>query len=463
MTLCRMSHWTALGLSLLLALALPANARACAPQDVLIRGGWLFDSEAGLRVRNPGLVVRQGRILGPLAKLDASAPTLTLNNQQTVLPGFFDLHAHYNVNLFGKRRDETRVQPTVYLANGVTSTFTGGEYNPDEMRALEQRIAAGTQLGPRLYRAGPYFGTVRPDFNHDWTAEQVMAAVDEAVANGARSFKAKGIRGLQLEALIERAHHHGLTVTAHLDSGFRNSVNTADAIAMGIDRIEHFLGGEMTPPSAPAYTSLAAWTADTPGLEPAIQRFLDHQVVFDATLTAYGYFGTRGPLYDDWADETDFFTPYVQEEVARRDGWRQIRGFEEIFQNKQISLLALYLAGGHITTGTDHVSGGEYLPGFSIHREMHAMVTAGIPAAAVLQIATLQGARALGVSDRLGSLRIGKLADMVVIDGDPTEDITCTREVLWVIRGGVVHDSAALLDSVRGKLGPRNKEEAAAW
>ena len=99
------------------------------------------------------------------------------------------------------------------------------------------------------------------------------------------------------------------------------------------------------------------------------------------------------------------------------------------------------------------------MAGFAIHREMHAMTRAGIPAADVLKIATISGARALNVSDKLGTIEAGKFADLIVIKGDPLADITNTRNVHTVIKSGVVYNAAELLKSVVGKLGPTGDDE----
>jgi imidazolonepropionase-like amidohydrolase len=178
-------------------------------------------------------------------------------------------------------------------------------------------------------------------------------------------------------------------------------------------------------------------------------------VFFDATLTAYGYFGERDAVYERWHDETKYFTPHVRQWAADRER-RVVVQFEKIYQVKHKTLRRFYESGGAdlITTGTDHVSTGEYLGGFAIHRELHAFVRAGIAPADALKMATINGARALGVSDRLGTIESGKLADLIVIKGDPLADIRATRMVHTVVRGGVVHDSAALLKSVEGTLGP---------
>ena len=115
---------------------------------------------------------------------------------------------------------------------------------------------------------------------------------------------------------------------------------------------------------------------------------------------------------------------------------------------------ALYDAGGFITMGTDNPSQGEFLAGFSSHRELHSLVLAGIPPAAALRIGTINGARALNAGDKLGSIEAGKFADLFVIRGNPLRDIRNTRNVRTVMKAGVVYDPAELLKSVEGKSGP---------
>jgi imidazolonepropionase-like amidohydrolase len=89
------------------------------------------------------------------------------------------------------------------------------------------------------------------------------------------------------------------------------------------------------------------------------------------------------------------------------------------------------------------------------HRELHALVLAGIPPAAALRIGTINGARALNVSDKLGSIEVGKFADLFIVRGNPLVDIRNTRHVRTVVKAGVVYDPADLLRSVEGKIGPK--------
>ena len=216
-----------------------------------------------------------------------------------------------------------------------------------------------------------------------------------------RGFKAKGIQPAQLQALIERAHQHGLTVTAHLDSGFRNSVNPRDAILMGIDRIEHFTGGDAIAGDKPAYASLENLDVDSPAVAAEIALFLKHHVFYDATITAYGYFGEKDPsVYTYWINERDFLTPYARSVVESKLPRKVNQQFEKIYRVKHAEAKKFYDMGGAawMTLGTDHPSWGEFFSGFGSHRELQALVASGIPPAAALKIATINGARALNVA-----------------------------------------------------------------
>jgi len=288
--------------------------------------------------------------------------------------------------------------------------------------------------------------------------------------NGARGFKAKGIRPEQLEVVIDVAHEHGLTVTGHLDSGFRRSVNPRDAILMGIDRIEHFLGGDALPGTQSAYASLEALDLDDPRTAELIRRqaqlFQDQGAYFDATLTAYGYFADREPVvFDYWADEMGFLTPFARRAVEERLPREPLDQFERIYYVKRETVKAYYDAGGadQLTLGTDHPSWGEFWSGFGSHRELHAMVLAGIPNAAALRAGTINAARAMGVDERLGTIEAGKYADLLVVTGDPLREITDTRNGHVVVRSGRVYHPERLFDSVRGKLGPESTSDADWW
>ena len=226
---------------------------------------------------------------------------------------------------------------------------------------------------------------------------------------------------------------------------------------MGIDRIEHFLGGDALPDTQSAYATLQNLDLSNPAIDKQIDHFIRNGVFFDATLTAYGYYGHRNELYDYWHEERKYLTPYAFE--ITKETRQELGMFQKIFDVKKVTVKRYFDKGGKITLGTDHPSVGEYIPGFSAHREMEALVSIGIPNEEVLKIATINGATALRMSDILGSISVSKLADAFVVTGNPLLDITTTRNVSQVIKGGVVYDSKALLKSVEGKMGPKSETD----
>lgn len=468
----------------ILSLGLVVGIGACSPgaersqtsSDVIVvRGGGLFDAIGDAVVPNPGIVIENGRFSAiDAASADeavgAGASVVEVGPEEVIIPGLFDLHAHYHLTIADDGRvDETKAYPAMFLANGVTNTFPNGEPSPEEMRALQSRLRSGEQVGARLHRTGPYFGAARVGWDPEFTTEDIHRQVDALAAEGVAGFKAKTITAPHLEALIERAHSYGLTVTGHLGSGFRNSVNPRDAVTMGIDRIEHFMGGDAMPATRSAYASLVEMTPDMPEFEKVMQLYIDKGANFDATLSAYGYSGGRDPeVYDDFADELSYLTPYARQLVEERAaaGPRRVsEQFEQIYWVKQKLIKRFYDFGGEdlITLGTDHPSTGEFFSPFSVHRELQVFVKSGIPAASALKFATINAARALRMDEDLGTIEPGKIADLVVLRGNPLEDIRNTRNVRTVFIEGVAHDAQALLATAKGKIGPTGPDDLDAY
>ena len=134
--------------------------------QLVIRGGWLFDSVSDERRPNSGIIIRDGKIVEVDADIDqrviASGEAVDLADTDTILPGMFDLHAHYNLDLIDEgRAEEVVYNGIVFLANGVTSTWSAGEYFPERVIDQRDRVDAGESVGPRLFASGPYFGAFR--------------------------------------------------------------------------------------------------------------------------------------------------------------------------------------------------------------------------------------------------------------------------------------------------------------
>ena len=429
--------------------------------DLYVVGGHIFTGLSNSLEPNEGLLIRNGRIVtvGPTSSTD-SIEKLQLDEGHTIIPGLVDLHAHYKIYVDGNRRDETVANPVIYLANGVTTTYTAGELNPYDMLELKQAINRGERIGPRLLTAGPYFGPTNPKWSKDDTADDVYAQVDKWAALGVDSFKAKRVTPLQMKALIDRAHMHGLTVTAHLDSGYNDTINPADAVRMGIDRIEHFHGGDLFLPEQSAYTTFVDLDPHDPTWDDVFDLFIEYGVSYSATLSAYGQGATEEPGLAICCDQYRYLTPYTRkmtEEASFDDSLGKM--FDAIYQRKKIIDKRFFDRGGTMVLGSDRQLWEGTVPGFGVHTELHALADAGIPNADVLRIATINGARAIGLGDRLGTIEAGKLADFFVIQGDPLDDIRRTRSVHTVVKNGIVYSTAELLESVVGKLGPDSPED----
>jgi len=456
--------------------AFDANAQWSKPsaEVVVVRGGWLFDGISDARRRNTGIVIRDGKFAEVGADLKGrefpKARLIDLDDDATILPGMFDLHAHYNMDLVDSgRAEEMRNNAILFLANGVTATWSAGEFNPERSVEARDLIDRGEEIGTRIFSSGPYFGAFRCEYQietakdecaawpNDITEAEIRREVDYWAERGVTSIKIKQSTPEETRVLIDQAHKNGMTATGHL-ANYKDvyDVHARDAIAMKIDRIEHWItleeGGEKESE-----------------LSEMIALFLKHKIFFDPNLQMYG----EGKLRNDpaldmvWTDEGRFFTPYARKRLRKRVAADPSfkTGQSSDFPQRVVEFKAFFDAGGGplILVGTDEPVYNLLLPGFAYHRELLAMVWAGMPPIAVLKAATINGAGALGVADRLGSIEPGKLADLYVANGNPLVDITAARNIRLVIKDGAVYDPEALFASAENRIGPSGPDDHDAW
>jgi len=439
--------------------------------EIVIRGGWLFDGISNTRRQNTGIVIRGGKIVEVDADLQGKVLTATsvvdLTDSETVLPGMIDLHAHYNFDLVDVGRvEEVVYNGIIFLANGVTSTWSAGEYYPERVLRQRDLVDSGKATGPRLFVSGPYFGGFRCEYSiktaaddcsawpNDITEEEIRAEVDKWAEQGVVSIKIKQATPGETKILIEQAHKHGMTTTGHL-SNYEGEydVHPRDAILMGLDRLEHQI-------------TLGSGGQESAEMEQMIDLILKHQVYYDANLQMYGGINLRKELGTDmvWTNEGKYFTPYAQALLEKRGDPPPESDVAEYAQ-RVLELNKLYESGGEnlLIVGTDEPVYTTLLPGFAFHRELLAMVHAGLPNIVVLKAATINGANALGIGDKLGSIEPGKLADLFVTKGNPFEDIKTTRNIQFVIKDGAIYYPETLLKSAEGMIGPQGPDDHATW
>ena len=431
----------------------------------------MFDGISNTRRQNTGIVIQQGKIVEVDANLEdkllTTARVIDLTDLETILPGMIDLHAHYNFDLVDEGRVEEVVHNgIIFLANGVTSTWSAGEYHPERVVKQRDLIDDGEATGPRLLVSGPYFGGFRCEYNiktaaddcsawpNDITEEEIRREVDKWAEQGVISIKIKQATPDETNILIEQAHKNGMTTTGHLSNYYGEyDVHPRDAILMGLDRLEHQI-------------TLGSGGKESAEMEEIIDLILKHQVYYDANLQMYGGINLRKELGPDmvWTNEAKYFTPYAQALLEKRGAPPPESDVAEYTQ-RVLELNKLYESGGEnlLIVGTDEPVYTTLLPGFAYHRELFAMVHAGLPEIAVLKAATMNGANALGIEDKLGSIESGKLADLVVIKGNPFEDIKTTRNIKFVIKDGEIYAPDSLLQSAEGMIGPNGADDHEAW
>jgi len=197
-----------------------------------------------------------------------------------------------------------------------------------------------------------------------------------------------------------------------------------------------------------------------------VELTIKHQVYYNANLQMYGGINLRRERLEAmvWTDESKYFTPYTQALLEKR-GPPPPESDAAEFAQRNFELKSLYESGGGdlLIVGTDEPVYTSLLPGFAYHRELLAMTYAGLPPSTVLKAATINGATALGIEDKLGSVERGKLADLFVVSGNPLDDIKAARNVRFVIKNGLVHDPEILLRTAEGKIGPAGPEDHAGW
>jgi imidazolonepropionase-like amidohydrolase len=397
------------------------------------------------------------------AAIPAGALVIDLTGK-TVIPGIVGLHDHmyYGSSVTGSR-SMLSSYPKLFLASGVTTIRTTGSIDPYQELNLRHAIETGKTVGPLIFPTGPYLQGpgVGPTWMHQLgTPEDARRLVRYWSEEGVPWFKAyTQISRDELGAAIDEAHKHGMKVTAHLCSvGFR------EAVDLGIDNLEHGLltDTEFWPGKQPDVCPMPGDSAqydnldiDGADVQRTIHAMVQHHVAMTSTLAVFELSSpSRIPLdprvYDALAPQigaavrTWYDSSQKKSDTAERVALKKAMAFERSFVR----------AGGLLGAGSDPCCLTE-IAGYGDQRNFELLSEAGFPPEQAVQIMTLNGARILGISDRVGSIVPGKQADLVVLDGDPSTNASDIRKVAMVFRNGVGYNVPALTAAVHGLVGLR--------
>jgi hypothetical protein len=240
-------------------------------------------------------------------------------------------------------------------------------------------------------------------------------------------------------------------------------VSFREAVALGIDNLEHGLltatdfDPEKKPDACPAGSltrvGVANMTSDT--AKSAISAMVAKGVGMTSTLAVFEPFFPNRPTKDERT--LDAMSPEVREAYLKMrtqiDTSKDWALKPEMFKNSMQFEREFVKAGGRLAAGVDPTGFGGALPGFGDQRNYELLVEAGFAPAQVVQIMSANGAKILGVYDKVGSVEKGKLADLVVLQGDLAADPSVIRKVTTVFKDGVGYDSAKLIAAVKGRVG----------
>jgi len=411
---------------------------------IAVVGGTLIDGTGAAPIADAAVVIRNGRILavGPRSKVRIPKHANIVDaHGKTILPGLWDMHAHFEQVEWGP----------IYLAAGVTTVRDCGN-EIEFITAVRDAITKGRGLGPRLLLAGIVDGTgpLTIGVERVDTPEQARMWTDRYHAAGFQQMKIySSVKLEELKIVADEAHRLGMTVTGHVPEG----LNAYQTIEAGQDQINHieFIADIMHSPYPPEMSRIEKMKAtanldlDSADAQKALLFLKEHHTVVDPTMALFEFYtattakppATFEPGVNKVAPElaeqlTDVAPPTERSEID-----------EKVFEKELAIVGALHRAGIPVVAGTDQT-----VPGHSLHREIELYVQAGFTPLEAIQAATIVPARAMGLDKESGTIENAKRGDLILVNGNPLDDIHNIRNVEYVITGGTMYHTAELWQSV---------------
>ncbi|MDB4875318.1 MAG: Amidohydrolase [Gemmatimonadetes bacterium] len=399
---------------------------------VVLRGARLITMKGAEVIPNGDIVVKDNRIvaIGPRGKVSIPKDAKTIDvSGKTIIPGFVDIHAH---NWFGWGLHRTQVsQLLAGLAYGVT-TQRDPQTSSEDILTYSDLMETGALIGPRLYSTGPGIFALDNIKSLDEARDVLHRYSDHYNTQTIKQYLA-GDRKVR-QWVIMAARELGLTTTTE---GGSNLTMNLTLMQDGYPGLEHAM---------PVF----------PLMKDVVQLEAFSGITYTPTLIV-GYGGPQGLQYwlthynVDEDKKLHTFTPH--EEL---DSWKTTQYFRDdqyIFKGHAQQLAKMVDAGGRIGLG----SHGE-LQGLGVHWELWMMASGGMKNHDVLRAATLHSADAIGLSKDIGSLEVGKMADLQVLDRNPLEDIKNSNSIKYVMKNGRLYEGNTL-----NEVWPRTKALPMQW
>jgi imidazolonepropionase-like amidohydrolase len=398
-----------------------------------IVGARLIDGTGSRAVENSVVMVRDGRIVaaGKAGTVKIPAGMRVIHAEgESLLPGLWEMHSHYSGVEFG---------PALLAAGVTTARDCGGEF--EFLTTVRRKIDKDHALGPKLLLAGliDSGGPLAFGYVDVKTPAEAVEAVDNYA--DAKFEQIKVYTQLQpevLKAISTEAHKRDMTVTGHVPA----AISAFDGIADGMDQINHlqFVTRAMTPDGSPGPVDLESERA-----MKLIVLLKEKHIVVDPTLGWGEMAGHPKNVEVESFEPGINAAPYTLSSKFRALGVPAAdeAKFHERMETNLKVVGALYRAGVTIVPGSD-----TGLLGYGLDRELELYVEAGMSPMEAIQSATIVSASVMKLDRESGSIEVGKRADLILVDGNPLENISDIRRVVSVVADGRMYDSKKLGRSV---------------
>ncbi|HUM10853.1 MAG TPA: amidohydrolase family protein [Myxococcaceae bacterium] len=398
----------------------------------------IFDPATGTSSAGRNVVLYGDRIVGLRSDAPPAGAVTIDGGGGTLLPGLLDAHAHMD--------DWSAL---LHVASGVTFVRDPGNDN-QRLLDLVRRIDSGELIGPRVKMSGFLEGKSPFSAAHGFTVRTLDEALDKV-----RWYADHGFWGIKIynsmppdlvKPIAAEAHRLGLHVSGHVPA----FMTAERAIADGYDEISHinqlllmFVLRDTEDPRTPfRFTVIGERLKDVNPAGAGFQRLLglmkQRHTALDPTLATFvnnlaARPGTGSPVDAPWLDHVPTPVRRDRKSILLDIKPAQYAAYEASQKRQDEFVALLHREGIPLVPGTDD------LPGLGLHSELESWVHAGISPADTLVAATLGGARFLGSDAELGSISVGKRADLYLVEGDPLKDIHEIRKGRLVVKNGVLY------------------------
>jgi cytosine/adenosine deaminase-related metal-dependent hydrolase len=406
----------------------------------LVRNARVFDSERATLGAGSDLLLQDGRIIAisGAGEEQRKADHVIDAGGRVLLPGLFDMHVH-----------TSSWEGGLHLAAGITTIRDMGSENATLQQLISQE-QAGRLLSPRVVPAGFIEGESLDAAHYGFVIKdlaEAKQAVDWYHEHGYPQIKIyNSFPKAILPQITAYAHSKGMRVSGHIPVFLR----AHEAVEQGYDEIQHinqvllnFLVDDKTDTRTPERFYLPAEKVgdldfDSKPVQDFIAELVRHKTVVDPTLSTFDFIRQRdGTMSSVYAVVADHMPPDVRRQLLQ--GTMKIPDDATAARYEKSYAKMIDFTGRMYRAGIPLVAGTDALAGFTLQHELELYVQAGMTPAQVLQIATYNGAKYARVLDDRGVIMQGKRADLVLVDGDPTKDISDIRKVALVVKGDVAY------------------------